>query len=215
MHATETSNFLYAFGYRLTCQFLKWLGNPRLFRFERVPMKGPVLFVANHVSYIDPFVIGACVGREMYYMARQEIFVPWLMPFLRALHAVPVRRGEADLGALRKALRLLSEGNALLLFPEGTRTPDGEIHEAKSGVGFIARRSGVPVVPIYTSGLERILPRGQWRLRRAQLRLIAGEPRRYSLHEDSKAIAEDITHALRATRAELETLPPSEGRRLF
>lgn len=215
MHATETPNFLYAFGYRLTCQFLKWLGSPRLYRFERIPMKGPLLLVANHVSYIDPFVIGACVGREMHYMARHEIFVPWLMPFLRALHAVPVRRGEADLGALRRALRLLAEGNALLLFPEGTRTPDGEIHEAKGGVGFLACRSGVPVVPICTSGLEHILPRGQWYLRRHQLRLIAGEPRRYSLHNDFKAVAEDITHALRTARAELETLSLSEGKRLF
>jgi 1-acyl-sn-glycerol-3-phosphate acyltransferase len=214
MHATQTPHFVYALGFRATCQMLKLIGRPELYRFERIPTDGRMIFAANHVSYLDPFVIGVCVGREIHFMARHDLFVPILAPVLRAVNAFPVKRGEPDLGALRHALRVLSDGNALLLFPEGTRSSDAEIHAARSGVGFLARRSGAPVVPIYVNGLDRILARHQRTLRRDQLRVIFGEPRCYSRNDDTKAVANDVIEAIRALRSELETVSPSEYTRL-
>jgi len=215
LNGIETGNFIYALGWRLCCQVLKFLGRPELYRFERFPLRGPAIIAANHVSYLDPFVIGVCVMRELHFMARHDVFVPVLRPILRVLNAFPVRRGEPDLGSLKHALRILAQGNALLLFPEGTRTPDGEIHAAKRGVGFLARRSGAPVVPLYVSGMEHILGRHQRIPSRHQLRIIFGEPRRYPSDNDMTAIADDVVAAIRGLRSELATLTPSECTRLF
>lgn len=215
MHATQTPNVVYALGWRVSCQLFKLVGRPELYRFERIPTDGRAIFAANHVSYFDPFIVGVCVGREIHFMARHNLFVPLVGSALRAVNAFPVKRGEADLGALRYALRVLSDERALLLFPEGTRSSDAEIHAARSGVGFLARRSGAPVVPIYVSGLDRILPRNQRAVHRNQLRVIVGEPRCYSRDDDTKEIANDVIEAIRELRSELETIPPSECSRLF
>lgn len=215
MHATQTPNLVYALGWRLACQLFKYLGKPELYGLENIPSDGRAIVAANHVSYFDPFAIGACVGREIHFMARHDLFVSAVGRLLRAVNAFPVKRGEPDLGALRYALRILSEGNALLLFPEGTRSSDAEIHAARSGVGFLARRSGAPVVPVYVSGLSEVLPRDQRTVRRHQLRVLFGKPRQYGSEGDAKEIANDVVEALRELRAELEICEPSGRSQIF
>jgi 1-acyl-sn-glycerol-3-phosphate acyltransferase len=129
---------------------------------EHVPSDGPALLVSNHVSVLDPPFIGGASPRELYFLAKEELFaVPLFGRFITALNARPVKRDGSDTRALKTALRLLAEGRALLMFPEGTRGVEGRLGEGKPGVGMLAVMSGAPVVPAYISGTGRALPRGR------------------------------------------------------
>ena len=117
---------------------------------------GGVLLASNHRSFLDPFVIGCCVRRPIYFVAKQELFenrfAGWL---LNCLGAFPVRRGESDEQSMATALALLERGEAVVIFPEGTRHRSGPLHPPKRGVGRLALESGAPVVPIAVTGTER------------------------------------------------------------
>lgn len=144
---------------------------------EHVPRKGPVLLVANHRSFLDPLVVGASAPRPLHFMAKVELFsVPILGAAIRRLHTLPVRRAGADPKSLRLALRILEDGNALLIFPEGTRGKDEEFLEGKGGAGMLAVLSGAPVVPVYIEGSGRALPRGKFLPRPAKIVVRFGSP---------------------------------------
>jgi 1-acyl-sn-glycerol-3-phosphate acyltransferase len=141
---------------------------------ERIPREGPVIIASNHVSNWDPVLVGLACPRELHFMAKQELFEnPILRWLITAYNALPVKRGEADHRALRVASQVLKRGDALIMFPEGTRSLDGEIGSAKAGVGFLACTTGAPVVPaciVGSSSLKSAVTR------RAQLRVAFGEP---------------------------------------
>jgi len=127
-----------------------------------IPARGPVLMVANHSSFLDPPLVGGMSPRPLSFMAKEELFrVPLLGPLIRRLNARPVRRESADASALRTALRILQEGGVLLMFPEGTRGPEGSLREPKPGAGMLAVLSGAPVVPVLIRGAGRAWPRGR------------------------------------------------------
>jgi 1-acyl-sn-glycerol-3-phosphate acyltransferase len=129
---------------------------------EHVPAAGPVLLVANHSSLLDPPIVGGAAPRRLCFMAKAELFrVPLFGRLIRALNARPVRREGASAQALREALDALRSGQALLVFPEGTRGAEGDIRPAKPGAGMLAVMSGATVVPVYVSGSGRALPRGR------------------------------------------------------
>jgi 1-acyl-sn-glycerol-3-phosphate acyltransferase len=138
-----------------------------LFRLEgrgqhHIPATGPVLLVANHSSVLDPPLVGGAAPRHLAFLAKAELFrVPLLGALIRRLGARPVRREGADGGALRTALRVLREDGVLLVFPEGTRGPEGVLREPKAGAGMLAVLSGAPVVPVYVRGSGRAWPRGR------------------------------------------------------
>jgi 1-acyl-sn-glycerol-3-phosphate acyltransferase len=142
---------------------------------EHVPASGPALIVSNHQSILDPPVIGGAARRQIYFLAKAELFrIPMFGSLIRALHARPVRREGSDPGALRTAAQLLGEGKALLVFPEGTRSLNGRLGEGKSGVGMLAVTSGAPVVPVYVSGTLEALPKGSAWPRRSQVSVSFG-----------------------------------------
>ena len=144
---------------------------------HHIPREGGVLLVSNHVSFLDPVIVGSAANREIHFMARSNAFdIPGLGKLISIYNAYPVNRGAADLGALRKTISLLQAGNAVLMFPEGTRSVDGTLGKAHDGACFIAHRAGVPTIPVFHSGAERMLPRNSKRLRRAQLTVTFGEP---------------------------------------
>jgi len=154
-----------------------------LFRLERVnpglvPATGPVLIVSNHVSVLDPPLVGGSAPRPLFFMAKEELFrIPLLGRLIRALNARPVRRDGSDMRALKAALALLQEGRAILVFPEGTRGEEGQpLREGKPGVGMLAVLSGAPVVPVYVSGSGYALPRGRALPRLAKVRVTFGPP---------------------------------------
>lgn len=130
---------------------------------EHVPRVGPVLLVANHTSVLDPPLVAAATPRPVAFLAKAELFaVPLFGRLIRWLNSHPLRREGADAGALRAALRLLRQGAALLVFPEGTRARvEGELRPARPGAGMLAVLSGAPVVPVYIQGTGRAWPRGR------------------------------------------------------
>lgn len=129
--------------------YFRW----RRFNVERVPAHGPVILASNHASFMDPPLIGACLSRPLNYLARDSLFgFPVLGAALRHVKAVPVDRDGANPAGLKAILGRLAAGEAVLLFPEGTRTADGLVQRARPGIGLAVRRSGAPVVPVRVFG---------------------------------------------------------------
>ena len=117
---------------------------------EHVPKSGGVIIASNHVAYVDPPFLGAVAPRELFYLAKAELFSNALFGWLLdKCNTIPIARGAFDRRAILRAVELLKEGKALLLFPEGTRSRSGRFLEPKLGVGKIALEAGVPVVPAY------------------------------------------------------------------
>jgi glycerol-3-phosphate dehydrogenase (NAD(P)+) len=142
---------------------------------EHIPTEGPVIFAANHRSFLDPFVIGTLTRRPMYYVAKKELFrnrlVAWI---LNALGAFPVDRGAADQDMLETARAILARGDAILMFPEGTRVRPGPLGKARRGIGRLALETGAPVVPVAIHGTETV--RRGWRIRPRHVRIRIGRP---------------------------------------
>lgn len=129
---------------------------------EHVPATGPVLLVANHSSVLDPPLVGGMTPRRLTFLAKAELFgIPGFGWLIRRLGAQPLRREGADPSALRTAQRVLQDGGALLVFPEGTRGEEGVLREAKPGAALLAMQTGVPVVPVYVRGSGGAWPRGR------------------------------------------------------
>jgi 1-acyl-sn-glycerol-3-phosphate acyltransferase len=125
---------------------------------EFIPQKGGVIIASNHAAYVDPPFVGAASPRELYYLAKRELFNNSLFGWLiRKYNAFPVTRGSFDRKAIPQAVTLLNEGKALLLFPEGTRSRDGNFLEPKLGIGKIAKEAGVPIVPAYIANSGNLL----------------------------------------------------------
>jgi 1-acyl-sn-glycerol-3-phosphate acyltransferase len=122
---------------------------------DNLPKKGACIIASNHISYLDPPLLGFASGRELHYLAKEGLFTEankaftWL---ITAYNAIPLRREGADLTALRRVLSLLERGEVVVLFPEGTRSTSGRLLPAKPGLGFVAWHAGVPVIPVYISG---------------------------------------------------------------
>jgi 1-acyl-sn-glycerol-3-phosphate acyltransferase len=154
---------------------------------EHVPATGPILIVANHSSVLDPPLVGSVCPRQLTFMAKAELFrIPGLGALIRRLGAQPLRREGADPAALRMAQRVLAGGGALLVFPEGTRGPEGTLREGKPGAALLAMHSGVPVVPAYVSGSGRAWPRGRRLPRPAKVMVTFGAPLRFEPAEGAE-----------------------------
>jgi glycerol-3-phosphate dehydrogenase (NAD(P)+) len=141
---------------------------------EHVP-DGPVIFAANHRSFLDPFVIATIARRPMYYVAKEELFRNRLFGWwLNALGAFPVRRGTGDADMLETAKAILARGDTVLIFPEGTRIRPGSLGRPRRGVGRLALETGAPVVPVAVHGTEAV--RNGWRIRPHKVRIRVGRP---------------------------------------
>jgi 1-acyl-sn-glycerol-3-phosphate acyltransferase len=129
--------------------------------FEHFPWRGPMILACNHQSYWDPPAAGAVSPRPLHFMARRSLFKnPIFGALITVMSAFPVERDKADPKAVRAALDILRKGRALLIFPEGTRSRNGQLGAAREGVGMLALRSGAPVIPCYLQNTNRITPKG-------------------------------------------------------
>ncbi len=158
-------------------------------------LKGGMIVAANHRSFLDPFVIGACLpwGRPMNYVAKQELFRnPLQAWFLNRLGAFPIRRGEADHESMATARMIVERGGALAIFPEGTRHRRGTLGEPKRGVGRLALQTGAPIVPVAVIGTEDV--RRGWRIRPRKCKVRLGKAMTFPRAEEpSPALAETVT----------------------
>lgn len=150
----------YGFCRRMAQILYVFLFRGRVFGTRHVPRQGGVLLVSNHQSFLDPILATLALPRECSYMARDTLFRrPAFGRLIRFLNAFPVKRGTADLGAIRETLRRLKRGELVLTFPEATRTPDGSIGPMRAGVILLARKTRVPVVPALILGAFESWPR--------------------------------------------------------
>ncbi len=162
---------------------------------EHIP-EGGVVLAANHRSFLDPFAIGCCVPRPTYFVAKHELFRnPILGWFLNCLGAFPVKRGESDQESMKTALMLLERGEAVVMFPEGTRIRAGSLGKPKRGVGRMALQSGAPVVPVAITGSERI--HEGWRIRPVKVHIRFGAPLTFPRVDDpSPFLAGEVTERI-------------------
>jgi len=161
---------------------------------EHIPTDGPLLLASNHRSFLDPFVLGTMLRRPVYYVAKKELFErnrlqAW---FLNALGAFPVDRGSSDQEMLETARTILARGDAVLMFPEGTRIRRGPLAEPRRGIGRLALEAGVPVVPLAVIGTEDV--RRGWRIRPRKITVRAGKPITFPpVEKPSRQLAQAVT----------------------
>lgn len=139
----------WAFFRLLYATYFRW----RVCNPERVPATGPVILASNHASFLDPPLVGAGLKRDINYLARESLFrFPGIGALLRSWQAVPVDRDGAGAKGLKAILDRLRAGGAIIMFPEGTRTPDGKLKPARSGIGLTVIKSTAPVIPVRVFG---------------------------------------------------------------
>ncbi|MBI5388475.1 MAG: 1-acyl-sn-glycerol-3-phosphate acyltransferase [Verrucomicrobia bacterium] len=181
-------NLLYRLGrflFRLAFRFyFRW----RVCHADRVPVDGPLILASSHASYLDPPLVGSGVSRVCHFLARATLFTNPLFGWvLREVCAIPVDRDGGSAAGLKTILNKLNEGGAIVLFPEGTRTVDGQLQKARSGIGLMALKSGAPVVPVRALGTFEAYGKGRRFPRPHRITLIYGEPMRF---EQERAEAE-------------------------
>ena len=180
---------------------------------ENVPQNGPVLLVANHISYLDPPAIGDASPRRVVFMAKHELFqikpLSWL---LRGVDAFPVRRGEPDRAAFKNTLAMLAEGRVVCIFPEGGRQLEGDLGVAEPGAALFALKTGCPVVPVFVENTNRMLDE-RGRLHRARVMVTFGVPftfpTRKTDRETLDAAGKELMAAIARTRDAREAMPPA------
>lgn len=149
----------------------------RLVGIDRFPHKGAALVCSNHQSYFDPILLGGLCDRRMNYLARESLFKSRLLGgLMRWYDAIPVRRDGMSISGLKETLRCLKHGELVVIFPEGTRTEDGEIAPMQSGFCMLAKKAGVPLVPVAISGAFDVWPKTRKFPWFARITLVAGEP---------------------------------------
>ena len=158
--------------------FFRLLG-AKDFGAENMPQEGGVIVAANHMSNWDPPFLASFLQRPVSYMAKQELFeIPIFGTVIRWLFAFPVRRGAADRSAIKAAVKELRAGRCVGIFPEGTRSKDGEVHKFGAGVALLAAMSGAPVVPAAIMGTDKM----------KLLKVAYGEPLRFEGKADREAL---------------------------
>jgi 1-acyl-sn-glycerol-3-phosphate acyltransferase len=145
---------------------------------EHVPATGGCIICANHASFLDPPIVGSGVRhRHVRFMARDTLFEGRFMGWLlTSIGVIALDRTRGDISALRKAIQSLKSGSVIGLFPEGTRSPDGNLQEPKGGIGFLIAKAGVLVVPAYISGSFRAYPKGARFIRPTKVSIVYGPP---------------------------------------
>ena len=151
----------YRFAQELSFLYFKIFHRFELKGLENVPKNGPFILASNHQSFLDPPALGCRLPRDLHYFARNTLFVGPLGFIIKNLNSIPVNRDHLDLKTLRLVLQVLSSGEPLLVFPEGTRTETGKLGLPQKGVGLLVSKAKVPVLPAKIAGAFDILGKGK------------------------------------------------------
>ena len=146
-------------------QLLSWLYFRIFHRMEingadNIPVKGSFILASNHTSYFDPPALGCKLPRNLHYFARNSLFFWPLGLLIRNLNSIPVNRSQLDITTLKRVLKVLKSGDPLLVFPEGTRSPDGKLGVGKKGIGLLMAKSQSDVLPAKVVGGFQVLGKG-------------------------------------------------------
>jgi 1-acyl-sn-glycerol-3-phosphate acyltransferase len=148
---------------------------------ERIIEEGGAILAMNHQSYLDPPLAGICCQREIYFLARKTLLQwPLLGPLFPKLNVIPVDQERADMSALKSVIKLVRGGNCTVVFPEGSRTLDGELQPAQPGLGLIIAKTLAPVVPMRIFGAREAFPRGGKPRPFRPITIVIGEPMRFT-----------------------------------
>lgn len=174
---------------------------------EHLVTEGAVLVASNHQSYLDPPLIGNLYQDEMVYLARKTLFTGFGRWLYTQWNAIPVDQDRPDMASLKTIIRKLKEGHRVLVFPEGSRTLDGDIGEAAPGIGLVAVKSGAVIQPVRIRGAHEALPRGSGRIRFSRISVHVGPPIRLSPTELAAANGkEDYDRIAKRIMAAIEAL---------
>ena len=194
----------------LYATYFRW----RVFGAENVPLSGGVILASNHASFLDPPLVGSGLNRDINYLARESLFrFLGIGALLRSWNAVPVDRDGGGAAGLREILNRLLAGGAIILFPEGTRTRDGKLQPARSGIGLTVIKSDVPVVPVRTFGTFEAYRRRHKFPRPYRVMVKYGKPLRFeNLRAEAKTcpksrlkeIYQEVADEIMASIAKLE-----------
>jgi 1-acyl-sn-glycerol-3-phosphate acyltransferase len=165
--------------------YFRW----RVFNPERVPQSGGVILASNHASFLDPPLVGSGLHRDINYLARESLFrFPVVGAILRSWNSVPVDRDGGGAAGLKAILERLLAGGGIILFPEGTRTTNGELQKARSGIGLTVIKSNAVVIPVRTFGTFEAYGKNHKFPRPKKVAVKYGEPMRFEkLREQAKA----------------------------
>jgi 1-acyl-sn-glycerol-3-phosphate acyltransferase len=206
------SSVLYGFLWVLS-RAVAWL----CFRYRvvgQVPKAGGFLVAANHASYFDIPLLGCGMWRRAWYLGRSDLFpVPGLKGILQWLGWIPLKLGRLDRKAFDKAITLIKQGKIVVIFPEGSRSLDGRLGEAKAGLGMIVAETGCSVVPAYLDGTFEVLPTGSKRPRFHPVTVRFGDPLYFPKSDqeaESKKFYKEVSRTVMERIAALgEVEPPS------
>ncbi|MBN1596105.1 1-acyl-sn-glycerol-3-phosphate acyltransferase [candidate division FCPU426 bacterium] len=201
-------NVHYLLGFLFSFSFLRTMNRLQVFERQRLPRRGGLIIASNHASHLDSMVVGsATYPLELHFMARSTLFRPfWFAWMLKKVNAHPIERGKGPDQNWGSFIQLIQSGQALLIFPEGTRTLNGELQRGKSGFGRMVHMSQAPVYPAYVDGSFKAWPKGG-RYRPSAIRIIFGNaiPMADLLSQpDKKLVLREISDRAMQAIAELK-----------
>jgi 1-acyl-sn-glycerol-3-phosphate acyltransferase len=199
---------------RIWCQFCRFLSvgtvtllyRVKVYGRENVPKTGPTVILSNHQSFFDPMFCQNWVWRLFYFVPRDTLLDnKFWGSVIRSLYTIPIKRGQADIAAMRMIIGVLKQDKAVCLFPEGTRTLDGRIGVIKPGFGLISRRSNATIVPMVIDGIFEAWPKGQKWPKSGRVAVLYGKPfaSEYIASRSDEDFTDEITQTMRTLHAEL------------
>ena len=182
---------VYNIFYSLAKLLARMIFSMRVIHPERMVESGPLLIAVNHSSFFDPPLAGICSRRGVYYLARKTLLKwPFFGPLFPAMNVIPVERDGNDMSALREVIKKVKDSNAVLLFPEGTRSLDGHLQPARAGIGLVIAKTGAPVLPMRIFGAYEAFPKNAHRFQLSQITVVIGEPIHFTAEEISNTSRE-------------------------
>ena len=198
---------IYRIGHTLCTAVAELAFRLKIYGRENLIEVGPAIYASNHASYLDPPLVGVACRKELFYLARKTLFEkPVLGPILPRINCIPVDRDRGDVAAVRALLRLLKEGKRVVVFPEGTRSKDGNLQPARAGLGLIIAKSLAPVVPVRVFGSYAALPRSGG-VHFVPITLVVGKPiffTKEDLGTDERLVYQTLSDRVMAAIAALE-----------
>jgi len=202
------SRIIYCLGWILCNLYLRLYHGYRVYGRCHIPRDRGVVIASNHASYLDPIIIGSAIPRRIWYLARTTLFERsafsrWL---LKTVNAIPISRERLELKTMRAVQELCRNRRSVVIFPEGTRSPDGELQRGLAGIGLMAEKIGVDILPVYVDSFRAFNRHSKWP-RPVPVQVIFGAPLSLSrwqhiagARERYQAIADGIMQAIAALK---------------